>query len=497
MAWILNPFEFLRRALGNDDVPIADATTLAGRRIFFSHIDGDAWNNPSLIQEPGRAPQIVSEVVKDNLIVPYPDIPVSIGLIGHDVDLAVGGTARAADVARALYALPQVEVASHSYSHPFDWKFFSRHTRETELALVAAKKGGGNAPIVDAALLASTVVPPRSNLARPFDLDLEVRQSLDIAASLAPPGKRAELFLWSGDTKPFAGAIKATRQYGARNMNGGDTRFDSVYPSVAYVSPIARQIDGERQIYTANANETIYTNGWTPPFDRFAMLSETVANTDQPRRLKPWNVYYHMYSGQRPESLAAVKKHLDAARASPIIPIRASEFAAIGDSFFDVEFVAIGPRKWRVERRGSLKTVRFDTGLGAPIDWTESRGVLGSRVHAGSLYVALDPAEATPIIALLPATARAPAVLRASLVESRWQVAALKPAACGFEARVQGYGPGDMIWRGLKPGAYTVALSTADQGLKRFEARASDAGELPLALPPLALRTASLAVTCR
>ena len=45
LQWFVNPFEFFRVALGTDDLPKPDATTLSGRRIFYSHVDGDGWRN--------------------------------------------------------------------------------------------------------------------------------------------------------------------------------------------------------------------------------------------------------------------------------------------------------------------------------------------------------------------------------------------------------------------------------------------------------------------
>jgi hypothetical protein len=501
-VWVLDPFKFLEQALGHDRAPVPDTTTLAGRRIYFSHIDGDAWTNPTLIQEPGRArPNLVSEIVRDRLIAPYPDLPVSIGLVGSLVDPLFGGLPHGAEIARSLYALPQVEVASHTYTHPYDWGFYARQQRDREVAIVEAQRSsaaaGGLGTATDQAYLSGSAALPRANMLRPFDLDQEVRQSLDLAASLAPRDKRAALYLWSGNTRPFAEAIRATRMYGVRNLNGGDGRFDSQFSSISYLSALSRQIAGERQIYAPNANETIYTLGWVAPFDRFTMLKETVANTETPRRLKPWNVYYHMYSGQRAESVAAVKTHLDAARASPVIPIKASHYAAIADGFFDVEIVTLGPSKWRIERRGAVQTVRFDSGIGAPIDWTESRGVLGVRVHAGALYVALDPAVPAPIVALLPPTASQKAPGRPVLVESRWQVAALKPAACGFEAKVSGFGPGEMVWHGLKPGAYQVVLEGSDRTSSRTESRVGAGGELAVTLPMMQGGEAVMKVGCR
>ncbi|MCB1742585.1 MAG: hypothetical protein KDK91_19575, partial [Gammaproteobacteria bacterium] len=39
--WYLNPFELFGRAYATAGMPILDTTTLAGRRMYYSHIDGD------------------------------------------------------------------------------------------------------------------------------------------------------------------------------------------------------------------------------------------------------------------------------------------------------------------------------------------------------------------------------------------------------------------------------------------------------------------------
>lgn len=502
LAWILNPFAFLAAALGPDGAPIPDATTLAGRRIYFSHIDGDAWNNPSFIRREGQPPALVSERVLDDLIRPYPDLPVSVGLIAADADTAIGGTVRAQNVARTMFALPQVEVASHTYTHPYDWGFFASRQRERELAIVAERKGDPSLELIaphavgiDKSFLSGSAATPRANMLQPFDLDMEVRRALDASAGLAPAGKRPALYLWSGNTRPFAAAVRATRDYGVRNLNGGDGRYDSLYPSVAYLSPLSRPVDNERQIYAPNANETVYTGGWVAPFDRFTMLFETVRNTELPRRLKPWNVYYHMYSGQRAEGLAAVKGHLDAAREAPVIPLKASHYAAIADAFHEVEIVRIGPDAWRIENRGALDTLRFDAAGALIVDWTASSGVLGATSHSGALYVALDPAVSPATVAVRRGAKRVQR--RVHLIDSRWQVSGLRPASCGFEARASGYGRGDMTWGGLAPGAYAITLRRAGREIAKLDATAESSGRLQLALTTDAIEGLELSARCR
>lgn len=501
MSWILNPFELLKAALGGDEAPVPDTTTLVGRRIYFSHIDGDGWNSLTHIQQPGKSERLVSEVVLDDLVKAYPDLPVAVGLIAGDVDLGVAGKPKSARVAREYFRLPQVEVASHSYTHPYNWGAFASPERVLETAQTASANPTERAVETTGNVSAN---PLRAYAQRDFDLNREVGGALDVSAGLAPAAKRPALYLWSGNTRPFAEAIRATRAYGVSNLNGGDSRFDFLYPSHVYLSPLSRQVEGERQIYTANANETIYTAGWTAPFDRFKMLEETLRRTETPRRLKPFNVYYHMYSGERSESLAAVKQHLETARNSAVVPIHASHYTAIAGAFFDVSIAVAGPNSWRVTNRGALQTLRFDAASATVPDYVMSSGVLGHTHHAGALYVALDPGQETVLVTLArsrraPASGLRPGAVpnRPILVDSRWPLAGLAIGACGFEINAKGFGPGQMTWAGLRPGPYTVTATRDGQTLATLAADADQEGQLSFSVVADAIGGVRLAVQCK
>jgi polysaccharide biosynthesis protein PelA len=493
VSWIVNPFEFLQAALGNRRMPIPDVTTVAGRRIYFSHIDGDAWNNPSEIPGPAGEKQIVAEAVRDRLILPYPDLPVSIGPIAHDVSPATKAGQRAAEIARELFKLSQVEVASHTHSHPFKWPFFALYARDAELALIEERSKQAPLPNESAYRSGSNDMP-RAFMEQPFDLRNEIAGALETSKSLAPSHKDARLYLWSGDTRPFESAIKAAREYGAFNLNGGDTRLDAAYPSVTYVPAIGLPVGGERQIYAVNSNENTYTNGWRGPFDGFAQLSETWRSTDAPRRLKGTNLYYHMYSGQKPESLAAVIGHLENARSSDVIPIAASKYAEIANAFYAVEIQKTGLSAWKIMKRGPLNTLRFDATAGQSINYALSNGVLGHTVHNDALYVALDPAVHEPTIEL---TSDAGNAVRPYLVGSRWQISNLKTSSCAVTFKARGFGPGDMVWRGLRPGRYAIIMQKTTGAPIEFAANAVDAsGELKLALPADGIDEVNVTVHC-
>lgn len=519
VRWTLNPFAFFKLALTRERMPVPDVTTLSGRRIYFSHIDGDGWNSVSQIDRYKAAQVLSAEVIRREAIEAFPDLPVTIGVIAGDMMPDLGGNILGREVARKLYALPQVEVGSHTYTHPFDWGFFQSYARSAEEAMIDKVRApelptlqrvrnmlytvAGRPVPIDLAgrYVAGSSDLPRTYLREPFDLQLEIAGALGVSESLAPPGKKAKLYLWSGNCIPFEGAVQATRAAGVRNMNGGDSRLDAEFPSVFYVPPISKPVGRERQIYSGNSNENTYTNDWTGPFYGFSLLSETIRNTETPRRLKPFNAYYHMYSGERESALAALRQNLNLARQSPITPIAASQYAAIADDFFSVSMAQVDTMAWSIGTRGELQTVRFDDADGLRVDAAQSRGVLGFTRHGGgAMYVSLDPAVEPAVVALTAlkreksdAVATVPA--GASLVSSRWFFRGYETAGCGFAVTAEGYGAGEMLWQTAPGRRFDVIAERDGRELTRTTVVADAAGDLQLsvnadAITPLRLRFA-------
>jgi hypothetical protein len=480
--WIINPFAFLRRALASDDLPKPDVTTVSGRRLYFSHIDGDGWRNVSEIDGYAKDKVLSAEVIRREAVEPYPDLPVSVAPIVGDIDPHGKGTPQSLDAARRLFALPQVEPTAHTWTHPFLWSFFRDYTREKE----AAVSGGAGGPVrgllraardeMDALLQTGGegasqhlhgYAVPRAYTDQPFDLAREIGGALDFVAAQSPPGRAARLVQWSGDTSPYEEAVREARLTGAHNINGGDSRFDPEFPSYSAVPPTGKAVGAERQIYSAGSNEGAYTDLWTNRFFGFRNLLNTVRNTGTPIRVKPFNIYYHMYSGQKAASLAALRHNLDAARAAEIAPVTASTYAAMAEGFYSTRLIPDGPRRWRVAGRGALATVRFDYGAFTAVDFARSAGVLGQRHSQGSLYVALDPAVDEPVVALAE-TDRAdiePPATRPSLVHGRWPLRGLVVDGDGLGWRVEGrgFGAGAMVWRVPSPGTYGVWAARGDE----------------------------------
>ena len=483
--WYLNPFEFFRLAFDTDPFPKPDTTTLSGRRIFYSHIDGDGWRNRSEIERYRDRGALSSEVVLTEVLEVFPDLPVTVAPIAADLDPEWQGNEESLRIARRVLALPHIEAGTHTYSHPLEWAALADTTTE-EVAGPGLLSGTWKAlrdilglappPITDAGTLTESgskkYDSPASFDRLPFSLEREVDGSVAFINALLPPGKRVEILQWSGDTAPFEAALEAVSNANLRNLNGGDSRFDAEYLSYGWVSPLGRQVGNKIQVYASNSNENTYTELWTDQFFGFKHLVKTIENTESPIRIKPHNVYYHMYSGERQASLSAVLENYQYARSLEIAPITTSNYAAIVDGFFTTRITALGETTWRIEDRDRIQTVRFDRATQRSVDFERSSGVVGQRHYQGSLYVALDSSNSAPVVALKEGEEASQG--RPYLAHGRWQVSDLGVDVAGFGFDAQGFGPCDLVWH-VRPNQIFLVDITPEGG-NRWQQRVRSDG---------------------
>ncbi len=499
--WHLDPFAFFRKAYNTDDLPKPDTTTLSGRRMYYSHIDGDGWRNITEIEDYHDTRDLSAEVVFQEALKPFPDLPVTLAPIAGDLDPKWYGNEAILEQARKMLALPQVEAGSHTYSHPYFWDYFKKYRAEKEWNEFLEKKEKPDSPIskrfapflskkkIDPAKTAGkkptksdNPIPhiydyPRAYLDYPFDLDKEIIGSIDFINSLCPPGKKVKVLQWSGDTSPFPAALAKTRQIKVMNINGGDSRFDTEYPSHSWVSPVGLQNEDQLQIYASASNENTYTALWEDKFFGFQNLITTLKNTESPRRLKPINIYYHLYSGQKSASLNALVKNLRYAQTQEIAPISTSHYAQIAEGFYSTRLIPLGPKKWRIANRGQLQTLRFDDAAKLAVDMENSSGVIGQRHSKGSLYVSLDASMQKPVIALkeFSTEKKSPDSASPYLVQGRWHIWNLEsPGKHQTTFTAQGYGDGEMVWKVPEPGPYKLSLSN-DAGVQQTLSAVADA----------------------
>lgn len=336
--WIINPFEFFKRALNLPDMPTPDVTTATGRRILMAHMDGDGY--ASNAEFPGSP--LASRVMLEKIFKKF-TIPTAVSVIEAETapwGLYPAKSEEMEKIARETFRLPHVEIASHSFSHPFNWQQLSKEPSSVGYNLKIPKYT--------------------------FDLHKEIAGSVNyINERLAPPGKRCQIFLWTGDCEPGADALAKTDSLNLLNMNGGDTIITNNQPSLTFVAPLGLARDGHYQIYAPNQNENVYTNNWTGPFYGFQRVIETFKLTDKPRRLKPVDIYYHTYAASKPSSLKALDEVYSWALKQPNHPIFSSDYIRrVMD--FNRLVIAREDNDWLTYDNGLIDTLRIPAKMGYP-----------------------------------------------------------------------------------------------------------------------------------
>lgn len=509
--WYIDPLAFLSAALSMEGVPAPDFTTQGGERLFFTQIEGDGWNELSAF--PGE--RTSAEIIRDEIVSAHPDLPFTLSAIGAELDAQCYGLKKSAEVARSLYALPNAEAATHTLSHPLFWRFFADYSPAKEAPYLSrypqkprakgslwfafkdkwlggwdasstqgerhAVPAPGRYDIAEAEAMTKYYTTPRSYACAPFSLQSEIAGAAEKLGALA--GKPVKLLTWSGDTQPFEAALAHARQAGLHAINGGEWRYNMDYPSLASVAPAGLRLGDEIQLYAANGSEGAQ-GAKEAAFQGGAIFSTIARLTGLPVRFSPLSLYAHMYAGRAPQELDAVKDTLSRVRAQPLAPVHLSEYAAIAEGFYSATLTETAPREWELRNRGALNTLRFDRAALLRVDFTRSRGVLGMRWLHGSLYVALDPAEETPRIALasVEKIGEYPKTTVGYLVFSRWGINRLQLTNNSLIFVGRGYGEGRMAWRMPEAGSYRVTYGREGETPHTLTAIASENGLLEFTL---------------
>lgn len=362
--WTIDPYQFIKEALRFDEIPVPDPTTEAGRRILFVHIDGDGFMEPVRMDMSLFATEYLLEHVYTKYKIPH-----TLSIIQGEMEhFYPKDRKRMEEITKELYALPWVEPASHTLSHPFFWDDVvkNKHTSHAKL--------GKHYHL------------PIKNYE--FSLPAETTGSVKYALSFAPKSKRNEkIIFWTGDCLPPKKVLEYVEKNGILHMNGGDTTIQKKYPTLQHVAPFGLQHDEYWQIYTGQQNENVYTNDWLGPFWGFRNVIETYQMTDKPYRIKPINIYYHFYAASKLASFNALVKIYEWATEQKTSKLYASQYIKKAQGFYRT---ALGrtAQGFEIRNQGHLRTVRFDTKI--EIDIEKSRGVAGKNVENQANYVTFD-----------------------------------------------------------------------------------------------------------
>jgi polysaccharide biosynthesis protein PelA len=350
--WVVQPMDFLAKALQLPVLPAPDITSENGLRLLLIHVDGDGFaNKAEWVPNPYSG-----EVLEKEVFTKYP-FATTFSVIEGEVaphGMYPEHSPYLIPIAKRILAMPHIEIASHSFSHPFNWKKFSQ---------------GGPSAYPNHLNIKGFKITPKM-------MEREIIGSIDyINRELAPAEKTCKVFLWTGYCNPDSRTVGIAYAAGVANMNGGETLISASSGSWTGIAPIGIQKGNHYQVYAPIQNENMYTNEWRGPFYGFENVIKTFEQTDKPIRFKPVDIYYHSYSGSKQASLQALLKVYDWASRQELHNVFVSEYASKVLDFTRMS-VARSGSSWILQGDGALKQVRLPSALGYP-DLKKSTGVAG------------------------------------------------------------------------------------------------------------------------
>lgn len=412
--WIINPFVFFDRALQRIDAPIPDTTTENGRRLLSVHIDGDGFSN----QAKWIDGNIAAVELRDKILNRYP-IPTSFSVITGDLRRPGMDPERSKafiEIARSIFALPWVESASHSYSHPLEWQ--------------TQRRGFEN-----------TIPGEVYGLSIPHYIQNYATEITDSVAFintyLVPPQKPCRLFFWSGFSDPSQAVLAMTYADKLLNINGlSATNIDRNYHSMTNIQPMGIQLGEYIQVFAPIDMDFNYMGALAGPLYGFERVIETWQMTDAPRRMKPIDIYYHIYAASYPASLQALYKVYDWAMQQSVMPVYISDYIKKVLDYYQLNISKRG-KAWLIYSHGDLRELRASLQLGYP-DLMHSQNVIGFNEKNGQRYIHLGPHHLT----VLQYQTDSPKI--PYLVDANARVTSFSRSAKEVIFHLQGYVPVDI-----------------------------------------------------
>lgn len=378
--WEINPFALFQSVFGQQDMPIPDVTTENGDRLMMVHIDGDGFLNRPYSDVPNPEgpdrPLYAADIIQRDILMHY-RIPTSVSIIQGEIGptgIAPALSPELEKIARDIFNDPFVEMASHTYSHPFNWqKMKAKEINDSGAEYNLPIKG------------------------YQFNLDKEIVGSIHyINQTLAPKNKKASMIFWSGSANPTKEALKIAYENHFLNMNGGSTDISHAFPSILHISANGIYKGPYFQVYAPIANEMVYTHNWSGPYYGFQNVIQTLEMTDKPMRFKPIDIYYHFYSGERIASLNALNKIYDWSLSHTVMNVYASDYAKKMLDSNDMVIAKQGLSHWLIAHHGDLHELRVSNAEGYP-DLDRSSGVMGYSEYDHMRYIHLAPGDASSL----------------------------------------------------------------------------------------------------
>lgn len=254
--WLLDPFSFFQAALRLPAQPVFDMTMENGRRLGILEVRGDR-----LFAQDEHGVEAIDRL---RAWIDRNPMPLTLGIIEAEVDSAAHRSK-----VQQLAALPQVRLASHTYSHPFYWGIFE------------GKKDADEQPYRYSVFMEDYAA----------EMTRETAGTLPFLQGVAP--NSPPLLIWSGDGRPGPAALAAAQQGSLPSYGGGGLQWHSGPLTFADLSPLLRPTEWGTQVLTPLVGEPLFAQLWYGEALNFGKVSEWNRHLDQSRRLRAASLSIH------------------------------------------------------------------------------------------------------------------------------------------------------------------------------------------------------------
>lgn len=415
--WLLDPFLFFSTALGLDNEPRPDPTTLAGRRVFFAQVGSYGADLPSDVFGYRRAHVSAAQVVLEKVVRDYSQLPLNVSVAAPSVSRIEG----------SLYEIQQDQWLINAVSRMGHVSLSGDLVnRAVSIPLLASMPGINMSPELD-----------RLHTDQKDNTDQRIT-AWNLHQAWLPSGYQHPVNL-----APLVVSVAP---------NYLTMRF-----SYTELPPFTLPAEG--------AVRMVYGGITVTDPQQFLTEHSALKRSEQPRRVRPYGLYFELGSGQDEGRLHRVRKALDQAIEETLIPITVADYAGLVEGFARCDISKTGVRRWQAQSCAPLATLRFDQASGQNVDFDQSDGVIGQRHVQGSLYVALDNTLDQAVIVLRSSmdSGHQLAASRPYLIDSRWQVSHVIVKGKDIEFRAQGFGGGQMQWQFPRAGSVAVNVRIGEQ----------------------------------
>jgi hypothetical protein len=254
--WLMDPFSFFQAALRLPVQPVFDMTTENGRRLGVTEVRGDR-----LFAKDEHGVEAIDRL---RLWIERNPVPVTLGVIEAEVS-----NEEQRSKLRRLAALPQVRLASHTYSHPFYWGIFE------------GKKDADQQPYRYSVFMEGYAA----------EMTRETAGTIPFLRSMAPDSPL--LLIWSGDGKPGPAALASAQKADLPSYGGGGLHWYSGALSLADLAPTLRPTAWGIQVMTPLISEPLFAQLWYGEALNFGKVSDWNRQLDLTRRLRISSISIH------------------------------------------------------------------------------------------------------------------------------------------------------------------------------------------------------------